>query len=121
MSEARDLTTQEVVRKLGALSTELNTATENLDVAEKDAVNKREDYTLAYAGEFLAAEGAMEVRKQLALQATAAERLAAETAEQVVRGLRRQVDTLRVRIDVGRSMGTALRAEIALAGSGMAP
>jgi len=37
-------------------------------------------------------------------------------ADAVVRHLRRKIDALKVRIDVGRSYGAAVRAEIALGG-----
>jgi glutaminase len=110
------LTANEVAANLAERARELDAATRALDTADRQAVVRREDYTLAYARAFLAADGAMEVRKHRATEQTHAERLAAESAEQVVRGLRRQIDTLRVRIDVGRSMGSAIKAEMALAG-----
>ena len=43
-------------------------------------------------------------------------RLAADVAEAVVRHLRRRIDAVKTRIDVGRSYGAAVRAEISLAG-----
>jgi hypothetical protein len=63
----------------------------------------------------------MDVRKHQSIADTHAERLAAETAEALVRGLRRQIDSTRIRVDIGRSLGAALRAEIGLAGAGSAP
>ena len=44
----------------------------------------------------------------------------ADVADAVVRHLRRKIEALKVRIDVGRSYGAAVRAEIAL-GGGMEP
>lgn len=44
------------------------------------------------------------------------EGLVAETAEALVRGRKRQLDSLKIRIDVGRSAAAALRAEITLGG-----
>lgn len=110
-----DLTPNGVVTSLLDLSRELAALAKDLDLLEADAVNLREDYTLAYAKAFLTAEGAVETRKHLAITATHTERLAAETAEAVVRGRKRQLDTMRVRIDVGRSAAAALRAEMSLA------
>ncbi len=110
------LTANGVAANLAALARDLDACVRTLDTADRDAVTKREDYTLGLSRAFLSAEGAMEQRKHEAITRTHAERLAAETADAIVRGLRRQVDTLKVRIDVGRSVGTAIRAEMSLAG-----
>lgn len=115
------ITPNGVALQLGQLARDLDDVTKELNEADRDSVTLREDYTLAYARAFLRAEGAMEARKQIAIELTTGERLAAEAADQVVRGLRRQIDTLKVRIDVGRSVGTAMRAELSLAGSGVTP
>lgn len=111
------LTAAAVSEHLAKLSRQLDDLVQQIDTAEKEAVNAREDYTLAHSRAFLAAEGPMDVRKHTAIEQTHTERLAAELAEATVRGLRRQLDSVRVRIDVGRSMGAALRAEVSLAGS----
>ena len=113
------MTASDVALQLAKLARQLDDLVRQIGRAETDAVNKREDYTLAHAKAFLAAQGAMDVRKQVAIEQTHVERLAAETAEAVVRGLRRQIDTVRVRIDVGRSLGAAVRAEISLASNGV--
>lgn len=109
-------TANDVALHLASLARDLDAAVRTLNTADADSVRRREDFTLAYARAFLRSEGAMEVRKQIATEQTSAERLAAEVADQIVRGLRRQVDALRIRIDVGRSLGAAVRAEAALAG-----
>lgn len=111
------VTANDVALNLARLSRDLDDCVQRLNDADAEAVEARENLTLSYAKAFLTAEGAMEVRKHIATERTHNERLVAETADQVVRGLRRQVDTLRIRIDVGRSMGAALRAETALAGA----
>ncbi len=109
-----DLTPNSIVTGLLDLARELAALSADLDQLEVDAVNGREDLTLAQAKAFLAAEGPVDVRKNQALVATHAERLVAETAEALVRGRKRQLDTLKVRIDVGRSAAAALRAEMSL-------
>lgn len=111
-----DLTPNTIVSGLLAISRDLDELTKNLDQLEIDAVNAREDYTMAYAQAFLKAEGAMDVRRYQATVDTADVRLVAETAEALIRGRKRQIDTLKVRIDVGRSAAAALRAEITLGG-----
>ena len=110
------LTSNDVALQLARLSRQLDELVQEIGRAEIAAVNAREDFTLAHSKAFLRAEGPMDVRKHVAIEATHLERLAAETAEAVVRGLRRQIDTVRVRVDVGRSVGAALRSEISLAG-----
>lgn len=111
------LTPNAVVQNLLELARQLSALSSDLDRLEIEAVNKREDYTLALSKAFLSAEGAMELRKHQAVSWTSAERLAAETAEALVRGRKRQLDSIKVRIDVGRSAAAALRAEISLEGA----
>jgi hypothetical protein len=110
------LTSNDVALQLARLSRQLDELVQEIGHAEIAAVNSREDFTLALSKAFLRAEGPMDVRKHISIEATHLERLAAETAEAVVRGLRRQIDTVRVRIDVGRSVGAAVRSEMSLAG-----
>lgn len=115
------LTPNAVAKQLARLAHQLDDLVAAIDDAEKRAVNSREDYTMAYAKAFLTSEGSMEIRKHLATEQTHDTRIAAELAEQLVKGVRRSIDTVRIRIDVGRSLGAALRAEAGLAGSGYQP
>lgn len=110
------MTPNDVALALAKLGRDLDAAVHALDGADREAVTRRENYTLAYAKAFLTAEGPMDVRKHQATVDSHAERLAAETAEQVVRGLRRQVESIKVRIDVGRSVGSAVKAELTALG-----
>jgi hypothetical protein len=110
------MTPNEIAAALAKLSRELDDVTVALDTADRDAVNAREDYTMAYAKAFLAADGSMDVRRYVATEQTHDTRLAAEAAEQIVRGLRTRRDTLKVRVDVGRSVNAALKAELATLG-----
>jgi hypothetical protein len=109
-----ELTTNAVVSELLKLSRELGELSKDLDKLELDAVNSREDLTMAVSSAYLSAEGPVETRKHLAITVTHQERLVAETAEAIVRGRKRQLQTLMVRIDVGRSAAAALRAEMGL-------
>lgn len=111
------LTGASVAEHLAKLSRQLDELVSTIAAAEAVAVNAREDYTLAQAQSFLRAEGAMDIRKYASIEATHDQRLAAEVAEATVRGLRRQIDSVKVRIDVGRSVGAAMRAEVSLAGA----
>lgn len=115
------LTSTDVAAHLAKLSRQLDELVQEIGRAEIVAVNAREDFTLAMSKWFLQIEGAMDIRKHAAIAETHGERLAAELAEATVRGLRRQIDSVRVRIDVGRSVGAAMRAETALASAAGAP
>lgn len=110
------LTANDVALQLTDLGRQLNALVTSMDIAEREAINRREDFTLAHSRAFLSAEGAMDVRKHQAIVETHAERLAAETADALVRGLRRQIDSVKVRIDIGRSVSVSIRSEISLAG-----
>lgn len=109
-----ELTPNGVVNGLLELARELAALSKDLDQLEANAVNAREDFTLAHARAYLSAEGPVETRKAIAITETHGERLAAELAEALVKGRKRQLDSLKVRIDVGRSAAAALRAEMDL-------
>ncbi len=111
----------EVARALARLARELDDTVGALHVADEDATRKRVTFDLAYSKAFVAAQGSVDQRKHLAVIETHPLRDEAEVADSLVRHLRRRLDALRVRIDVGRSYGAAIRAELALAGSDGAP
>ncbi|HXH77151.1 hypothetical protein [Nocardioides sp.] len=113
---APPLTPNDVALALARLGRDLEACVRSLDHADRESVHKREDFTLALSRAFLATEGPMDMRKHRSIVDTHTERLAAEVAEQIVWGLRRQVDSIKVRIDIGRSVGTALRAELTALG-----
>jgi chromatin segregation and condensation protein Rec8/ScpA/Scc1 (kleisin family) len=111
------LSPNQVAAHLAELARDLDTTVSQLKEADRDATEKRAAADLANSRAFLEATGAMDLRKHQAVVSTAQQRLDADVAEALVRHLRRRLDALRVRIDVGRSYGAALRAEIGLAGS----
>lgn len=115
------LTPNAVAQQLANLARQLDDLVDAIDDAEKHAVHAREEYTMDLAKAFLSAEGSMDIRRHLSTEQTHDTRLAAELAEQHVKAIRRQIDSIRIRIDVGRSLGAALRAEASLAGSGYQP
>jgi len=107
-----DVTPNSVAANLAQLARDIAAITDGLGELERRAVETREDYTMAYSKAFLTAEGPMDVRKHQATVDTHAERLSAETAEALVRGRRAQIASLKVRIDVGRSVGAVVRSEM---------
>lgn len=107
----------EVVAQLAQLARDLDANVGALQDAERASVQARHDADLAQSRAFLAAAGSVEQRKHEAF--IQCERLLneAEVAEAVVRHLKRRNDAIKTRIDVGRSMSSALKAELELARS----
>lgn len=112
------LTANGINRQLAKLTRQHDELLSEVDEIEKTAVHAREELTRCYAKAFLQATGAMDVRKQEALLETSDQRVAAELAEQQVKGLKRRIESVKLRVDVGRSLGASLRAEVGIAGSG---
>lgn len=110
-----------VAQHLGDLAKELDTLVKKIGEEDLIATTLREQYLRAYATAWRSSQGSVEARKQIAISLTADERLAAEIADCTVRDLRRKIDALRVRIDVGRSYGAAVRAEVEIVKSPMQP
>lgn len=112
------LTPNDVAAQLAQLARELDTTIRQMAAAEKDPVEKRGAADLSFSRAFLSAEGSVDARKHQAVIQTHQQRMDADVAEALVRHLRRRIDVTKTRIDVGRSVGAALRAEISLAGVG---
>jgi hypothetical protein len=106
-----DVTPLAAIRQLGTISNDLRTATDELRVADRQAVDAREAYVLAYNQAFVRAEGSVEQRKALATIATHTERYAAEVADANVRDWRTRLRSMERAIEVGRSIVGVLRAE----------
>jgi hypothetical protein len=82
--------------------------------AEVEAVEARHAADMIESRAFLSAEGPMDIRKHRArVEADAAEE-AALGAEATVRWLRQRIRAISLRIDIGRSYGAAVRAELAV-------
>ena len=107
------LTPNAVVLQLAELGRELDRTVEILKDLEVEAVTKRHAADMAESKAFVNADGAMEMRKHLAR--IAADRFEDEAlvSEALVRHLRTKIRALAVRIEIGRSAGAALRAELA--------
>lgn len=111
----------DVALQLAKLARELDDTVRQLKVADADSVEKRAAFDLAFSRAFMKHEGSIEARKHLAVIDTERQHLDAEVADALVRHLRRRVDAIKTRIDVGRSYGAAIRAELALGNAGMEP
>lgn len=116
MQNGGQLTPNQVALNLAELARELARTVAAIEHAEKEAVEKRGAYDLAFSRAFLAADGSMDLRKHKAVVECHNQRMAADVADAVVRHLRRKIDEVKFRLDAGRSVGAAIRAEIQLAG-----
>jgi hypothetical protein len=110
-----------IVKQLGQLSRDLDDAVTQLGVLEGIAVDAEGDFKVAYAGAFRAADGSIEDRKQIAITQTDHLWRVWGKAAAVVRLQKEHIKALHARIDVGRTMQSTARAEIALAGAGVTP
>ena len=106
------LTSNDVVRQLSQLGRDLDAAVRMLKDAEVEAVTKRHEADMTESRAFLSADGAMELRKHQAR--VAADRFEGEAlvAEAVVRHLRTHIRAIDTRIEIGRSYGATVRAEL---------
>lgn len=114
-------TAAQVVENLSRLTEELRGAVAGFRAAERDAAVKRHKADMAESRAFLAADGPMEIRKHTAR--VAADRIEGEAlvAEALVRVLRAEIRAIETRIDVGRTYGASVRAELKTLGYGESP
>jgi hypothetical protein len=106
------LTPNQVVRQLSELGRELDAAVRTLKDFEVEAVTKRHAADIAESRAFVNAEGAMDMRKHVARLAADKLEEDALVAEALVRHLRTRIRSIDTRIEIGRSYGAAVRAEL---------
>lgn len=111
-------TTNEVVRVLADLGRQLDAKQVEIRDLDERAVRAKARHEVAYARAFIAATGAEGLRKQTATLETATDKLEAELADQVLRAARESIRVLRDRLDIGRSLNSAIRSEWAAQGAG---
>jgi hypothetical protein len=105
-------TSLEVIQNLRELTLELSSTNTALRAAEYDAANKRHAADMAESRAFLSADGSMELRKHTARVTADRPEGEAKVAEALVRVLRSKLRELETRIDVGRTFGATVRAEL---------
>ena len=106
------LTATAISRHLSEMGRQLDITVGMLRDADLDAVHKRSAADTAESLAFVDADGSMDLRKHTARLAASSKEHDALVAEALVRHMRTKVRALETRIDVGRSMGAALRAEL---------
>ncbi|HEX5347892.1 MAG TPA: hypothetical protein VFW64_12460 [Pseudonocardiaceae bacterium] len=105
-------TAGDVVRNLSALTEELRVKVAAFRAAEKDAAEKRHAADMIESRAFLAADGPMDVRRHTARVAADQAEQDALVAEALVRVLRAEIRAVETRIEVGRTYGATVRAEL---------
>ena len=115
-------TTNDVILQLAQLGRDLDNKQREIRDLDEAAVRARARYEVTFARKFLAAEGSVDVRKYTATLETAELKLDAEIADQVLRAAREAIRVLRDRLEIGRSLNSAIKSEWAAqpAGQGLA-
>lgn len=108
-----------IVKQLGQLARDLDKSVSKLSELEEIAVDAEADFKVAFAGAFHAAEGSIEDRRQVAITQTDTLWRVWGKAAAAVRLQREHIKALHARIDVGRTIQSTARAEIALVRSGV--
>lgn len=111
-------TANDVILLLARLGRELDAKQGEISRLDEDAVRARSRYEVAYARAFIAATGAEGLRKQTAILETETAKLDVEIADQVLRAARESIRVLRDRLDIGRSLNSAIRSEWQAQGAG---
>lgn len=109
---------QQVVVRLSELSRLLDAATSEAAELDELYVVAKQRFEVAHARAYLAADGPVDSRKAQAAVACADLSLAMELAGAKYRAVKERIRTLGVQIDVGRSVGSAVRSQFAAEPSG---
>lgn len=107
-----ELTPRTVVLQLAELSKALDHTVDLLKEADLEATMARHAADVAESTAFLSAEGPVEARKHKARLATDKLEERALQAEAVCRYLKARISAIGVRVEVGRSLASALKAEL---------
>jgi len=110
--------TNDVILQLAQLGRDLDAKQREIRSLDEAAVRARARYEVTLSRNFLKAEGAMDVRKHTAIVESAELKLDAEIADQVLRAARESIRVLRDRLDIGRSLNSAIKSEWAAQGAG---
>lgn len=111
-------TTNDVILMLAQLGRELDAKQVEIARLDDDAVRAKSRYEVAYARAFIAATGAEGLRKQTAVLDTELQKLDMEIADQKLRAARQAIQVLRDRLDIGRSLNSAIKSEWSVQGIG---
>lgn len=113
-------TSNEVVVMLSRIGRELDQKQDEISRLDEEAVRAKSRYEVSFARAFIQAQGAEGLRKQTATLETAEAKLDAEIADQKLRAAREAIRVLRDRLDIGRSLNSAIKSEWSAQGAGQA-
>jgi hypothetical protein len=113
-------TTNEVIMMLAQLGRQLDAKQDEIARLDEEAVRAKSRFEVAHARAFINATGAEGLRKQTAILETETAKLDAEIADQKLRAARQAIQVLRDRLDIGRSLNSAIKSEWAAQGAGQA-
>jgi hypothetical protein len=111
-------TTNDVILMLAQLGRQLDAKQDEIAALDEEAVRAKARHEVAYARAFIKAQGAEGLRKQTAILETADQKMDAEIAEQKLRAAREAIRVLRDRLDIGRSLNSAIKSEWSAQGAG---
>lgn len=103
---------------LANLGRELDAKQVEIARLDEEATRNKARFEVQYARAFINAAGAEGLRKQTAVLETADAKLDAEISEQKLRASRESIRVLRDRLDIGRSLNSAIRSEWSSQGAG---
>ena len=111
-------TVNEVILTLAQLGRDLDNKQDEIARLDEEAVRARARFEVSFARAFIQASGAEGLRKQTAVLETEAAKLDAEIADQKLRAAREAIRVLRDRLDIGRSLNSAIKSEWSAQGAG---
>ncbi|MDN5687084.1 MAG: hypothetical protein L0G94_10495 [Brachybacterium sp.] len=107
------MSTTDIVHELSRIGRELDDLSHRIDQLDQAAVLAWSAHRKAYATAYIDGQGSIEDRKQHAVLEVEEQRVSAESADQVLRAARERIRVLRDRLEIGRSISAARRAEFA--------
>ena len=107
------MSTTDIVLELSRIGRELDELSHAIARLDETCVVAWSEHRKAYARAYINGTGSIEDRKQAAVLGVEDLRVAAESADQVLRAARERIRVLRDRLEIGRSISAARRAEFA--------
>lgn len=107
------MSTTDIVTELSRIGRELDRLSHQIDSLDESCVVAWSEHRKAYARAYINGTGSIEDRKQHAVLEVEELRVAAEAADQLLRAARERIRVLRDRLEIGRSISAARRAEFA--------
>ena len=107
------MNTTDIVLELSNIGRELDRLSREIRDLDHAAVIAWSEHRKAYATKYVNGTGSIKDREQAAVLAVEGERLEAEIADQLTRAAKERIRVLRDRLEIGRSLNAARRAEFA--------